>query len=84
LSGHGQEPYTAQLVKNSHWLAEIEAINKVHPLYDPQHWKKCHHYIFWFHDTTFECIATSYTVESLRESMKDMFGRVVERMTSWE
>ncbi len=82
LSGHGLDGYTAQLVKNSRWLAEIEAINKVHRLYDPQHSKQCHHYIFWFHDTTFECIARSYTVETFRESMKDMFTRIVVRMTS--
>ena len=82
LSGHGQDCYTAQLVKNSPWLAEIEAINKVHRCYDPKNWKQWNHYIFWFHDTTFECIAKSYTVETFRESMKDMLVRIVDRMTS--
>ena len=82
LSGRGQVAYTAQLVKNSRWLAEIEEINKVHRLYDPSHWRRCNHYIFWFHDTTFDCIAESYSVEVYRESMKDMLARVVERITT--
>ena len=82
LYGHGLDYYAAQLVANSRWLTEIEGINKVHRCYDPQRWRQRHHYIFWFHDTTFECIAMSYSVGVFRESMKDMLHRIVDRLSS--
>jgi hypothetical protein len=82
LEGKGLEPYTAQWVVNSSWLKEVEAINSVHPQYRPEHWSDLKHFIFWFHDTTFECIAQSYKVEVFRESMKELLARMVERLVA--
>lgn len=83
LSGKGLEYYAAQQVVNSAWLRELEAINSVHPRYDPARWRDLNHYIFWFKDSTFECIAKSYAVETYRESMKALLARMVERVASW-
>ena len=69
LSGRGQEAYTAQIVENSPWLREVEAMNKTHPQYDAERWRRVKHYVFWFHDSTFECLARGYKVEILDESM---------------
>lgn len=80
LNGKGLDSYTAQRVVNSRWLAELERINSVHSYYDPARWGKLNHYIFWFHDTTFECVAQSYEVEVFRESMSDMLARVCRRL----
>lgn len=80
LHGRGLDSYTAQKVENSRWLAELEAMNKVHACYNPADWKERNHYIFWFHDTTFECIARSFTVEVYRESLPDMLARMCERL----
>ena len=66
LYGKGLEAYTAQRVVNSRWLAEAEAINRVHPCYDPQFWRELSHYVFWFHDSTFECLARSWKVDICR------------------
>lgn len=82
LSGKGLEGYTAQRVVNSKWLAELEAINSVHHCYDPARWRDRKHYVFWFHDTTFECVANSFTVELYRESMAEMLARVCQRLLS--
>ena len=82
LYGRGMDDYTAQRVMNSHWLAEIEAINKVHHCYNPAFWRERNHYVFWFHDTTFECIATSFTVGVYRESMAAMLARMCQRLLS--
>jgi hypothetical protein len=82
LQGRGLEAYTAQRVVNSRWLAEIEAINKVHHGYDPNFWRKRNHFIFWFHDTTFECIAESFKVDLCRESMAAMLTRMCQRLLS--
>ncbi len=80
LEGKGRESYAAQIVINSPWLAEIEAINKVHTHYNPERWRNRKHYIFWFHDSTFECIAESFTIELYQESMYQMLMRMVDRL----
>lgn len=80
LYGKGLRGYTAQVVRNSRWLAELEAINRVHDHYKPELWKSLRHYIFWFHDETFECVARGFQVEVFRESMAAMLHRVVHRL----
>lgn len=82
LWGKGLEAYSAQRVINSKWLKELETINKVHAQYNPRNWEGLQHYIFWFHDSTFECIAHSFRVETCHESMKSLLGRMVERLVS--
>lgn len=82
LSGKGLEPYSAQRVVNSMWIQELQRINSVHHRYNPTHWHGLNHYVFWFKDSTFECVAKSFKVETYRESMKTLLGRMVERLTS--
>lgn len=82
LSGKGLEPYSAQRVVHSLWLRELQRINSVHERYNPAHWRELNHYIFWFKDSTFECIAKSLKVETYQESMKTLLGRMVERLLS--
>lgn len=79
LSGRGLEPYSAQVVKNSRWIQELESINSVHRMYNPDLWRDSNHYVFWFHDSTFECVARSYKVETHRESMTEMLARMAQR-----
>jgi hypothetical protein len=80
LSGKGLDAYTAQRVVNSRWLVELEAVNSVHRCYDPAWWRRLNHYVIWFHDTTFECVAESFKVELYRESMADLLARVCGRL----
>jgi hypothetical protein len=80
LAGKGLEGYTAQLVRNSRWLAEIQKINSVHAGYRPGGWQKYHHYVFWFHDTTFECIAESFSVELHDCSMPELLAEACRRL----
>jgi len=82
LKGKGIEAYGAQRVVNSRWLKEIEKINSVHPMYQPDVWRDQNHFIFWFHDSTFECIAKSYKVETYRTSMRALLGVMMERLIS--
>jgi hypothetical protein len=76
LSGKGIELYSAQEVVNSRWLAELENINRVHSNYVSARWKNLHHYLLWFHDTTFECIAESFKVQIYIANMPAMFNRI--------
>lgn len=80
LSGKGLDAYTAQIVQNSRWIAELEAINRIHEYYNPDNWRKLKHYIFWFHDSTFECVAKSYNVEIFHGSMSDLLARACKRL----
>lgn len=82
LSGRGLEAYSAQRVVNSRWLKELEQINSVHRMYRPESWRDWNHYIFWFHDSTFECVARSFKVETYRTSMKELLSLMVKRLIS--
>jgi hypothetical protein len=80
LEGKGLDGYTAQEVVSSRWLAELEAINSVHACYDPARWRRLHHYVLWFHDSTFECVAEGFKVELYRESMARLLARACKRL----
>jgi hypothetical protein len=80
LHGKGLEPYTAQIVRNSKWIHELEAINKVHSNYNPELWHSLNHYILWFHDETFECVAKSYEVEVFQKSMSEVIAEATKRI----
>jgi hypothetical protein len=82
LSGKGIELYSAQEIVNSRWLEELENINRVHSNYVSARWKNLHHYLLWFHDTTFECIAESFKVQIYVESMATMLQRMCKRLSS--
>lgn len=82
LDGRGLDAYTAQLVVNSPWLAELERINRVHVGYRSERWRSLKHYVFWFHDTTFECVAESYSVEVFHETFSALLARICARLTS--
>jgi hypothetical protein len=80
LADKGLEGYTAQIVRNSKWISELEAVNKVHSNYKPELWRSFNHYIFWFHDETFECVAKSYEVEVVNESMPELLAKLTKRL----
>jgi hypothetical protein len=80
LYGKGLESYRVQQVINSRWLAEIEKINSVHSQYNPDFWRDLRHYIFWFHDSTFECIAESFHVELADKSLAEVLAGICQRL----
>jgi hypothetical protein len=80
LNGRGLDAYTAQEVVNSSWIAELDRINRVHDRYDASRWKKLHHYIFWFHDSTFECVAQSFQVEVVDVRLAEVLANVCKRL----
>jgi hypothetical protein len=64
LNGSGLRMYEAHVVHRSPWLAELEATNAVHRCHDPARWATYSHYLLVFHDEVFQCVASSYVVES--------------------
>jgi len=80
LEGKGIEAYTPLKVKNSTWIEEIKNINKVHSNYKEENWTDCNHFIFGFHDTTFECIADSFEVETYNVSMAELMDIICKKL----
>jgi hypothetical protein len=89
LWGRGLKPYGAFLVRNSTWVAELRRINEVHESYrDPKvlrgesyftlpPWERMNHYLFALHDSTFECVAESFTVSTFSSSMPEVLQAVL-------
>jgi hypothetical protein len=67
-------------VVNSRWLKELEAVNSVHCCYRPESRRDRTHSIFWFHDSTSECVAQPCRVEMHRTSTGALLGLMVERL----
>jgi hypothetical protein len=53
-------------------------MNAVHPCHKPEHFADYRHFVFAFHDTTFECIAHAFTVSvhtgGVAEVLQSAFG----------
>jgi hypothetical protein len=75
----GLESYRVYRVEQSSLLRRLAAMNYVHPRNDPAAYDQDHHCIFTFHDSTFECIAQSYsfTIEQA-PSGSERYERMVE------
>lgn len=67
LQGHplaplGLSPNSAFEVKNSPWIRGVERMNSVDPAHRPEFFAPFRHFVFIFHDSTFECIARNFEV----------------------
>ena len=80
LAARGLRPYTVSEVVKSSWIQDLERMNAVHPRHRPGYLNGCHHYIFAFHDSTFECVAEGFTVQMHRGSMRSAVSLMVARL----
>jgi hypothetical protein len=67
LNGHplyalGLKPYDNSEVLGSPWARELERRNRVHPDHDPSRFDALRHFVFTFHDSMFECLASDVTI----------------------
>lgn len=60
LASRGLKPYSVFEVKNSSWIRRLERMNSVHRCHRPEGYKMLRHFVFAFHDTTFECVAQGF------------------------
>ena len=73
LHERGLEPYSNFEIVNSSWLRQLEKMNSVHPYHDKESFlNEQRHFVLAFHDSTFECIARDYTVETTFGSIADV------------
>ena len=76
LAARGLEPYTAFEVQESSWVDRLEGMNRVHPMHSATLFEDCRHFIFTFHDSTFECVANSYAISKSQGSMIEILERL--------
>jgi hypothetical protein len=84
IKGHplwrrGLDSYGMYRVDESSLIRRLAAMNYVHPRNNPALYDDFHHYVFTFHDSTFECVARSYT--SVIDEISDQnerYGRLAE------
>jgi len=72
LASRGLRPYSFYEIQDSSWIRKLEKMNSIHPYHNKEQFlENKKHYIFSFHDSTFECIAHGYKLEVSNGSMKD-------------
>jgi hypothetical protein len=69
LASRGLEPYSVYEVAGSSWIKALEQMNSVHPYHRAERFSGFKHYIFSFHDSTFECVAQSFSISLCRGSV---------------
>lgn len=56
--------YCLYEIQESEWINELLVMNRVHPRHTDEIFEKEKHFIILFEDEVFECISTSYKLES--------------------
>jgi hypothetical protein len=82
LSGRGLRPYSANVVEKSSWIRALEKMNSVHPRHRPDAFARYKHFIFGFHDSTFECVASGYEVHHRKGSLWSMVPEMQQLIAS--
>ena len=81
LAKRGLGPYGTFEVRHSSWIRALERMNAVHPRHDPRRFDGLRHFIFTFHDSTFECVARGVKFEvrggSLASTVHELARRLV-------
>ncbi len=71
LASRGLEPNAVFEVHQSSWIRRLERMNAVHPNHNRDRFMaRRRHFVFAFHDSTFECIADRFESEVFRGSMR--------------
>jgi len=78
LNSRGLQPYGNFKIENSSWIRNLEKMNSVHSNHDKEMFlSELNHFVFSFHDTTFECIAKSFEIQINKGSVIDMIPKML-------
>jgi hypothetical protein len=70
LASRGLQHYVAAEVLGSSWVRSLEHMNRVHPRHSLALFEGLRHFIFPFHDSTFECLAEGYSIKTITGTME--------------
>jgi hypothetical protein len=80
LAERGLRPYGVFQIEDSSWIRQLAKMNENQIHHSQNRYRRFRHYIFSFHDSTFECVAESLAVNlregSVRDAMFEMLQRV--------
>ena len=82
LASRGLDPYCVHEVRDSSWVRQLERMNAVHPYHRPERFASYRHFIFAFHDTTFECIAEAFSITIHSGSVAEVLERAFRESAS--
>ena len=83
LWSRGLHPYGAFQIENSSWIRQLERMNSVHPSHSPESFfQGLKHFVFAFHDSTFECVAEGFTVSEHKGSFQSLLAEMHRRLRS--
>lgn len=76
LAHRGLKRYSVSEVHHSSWIQSLARMNSVHPYHRAAHFTGFRHYIFAFHDSTFECVARGLQFDVHRGSMRSVVSEM--------
>lgn len=82
LSGRGLRRYGVFEIENSSWIRKLEQMNSVHERHNPENFKKYKHFVFAFHDSTFECVAESFEIAIHEGSLESALTEMQRKLFS--
>jgi hypothetical protein len=80
LYERGLAPYSVFEVQNSSWLRKLERMNSVHQYHKPERYWAFKHFVFAFHDSTFECVAREFKFDLFEGSMESVIPEMQRRL----
>src|SRR5262245_11285948 len=80
LAARGLHPYGTFQVEHSSWIRQLERMNSVHPRHRPDMFRRLKHYVFAFHDSTFECIAEGHRVNEYEGPLDAVLAEMKKRL----
>jgi len=81
LYERGLRPYSVSEIENS-WIRKLERMNSVHELHKPENFEKYKHFVFAFHDSTFECVATNFEISIHESSLENILPEMQKKLFS--
>jgi len=81
LASRGLGPYRAHEVRDSSWIRRLERMNAVHPYHRAERFARYRHFVFAFHDTSFECITEAFSVAVHTGSVAEVLKRALAEST---
>jgi hypothetical protein len=82
LAARGLRPYGVFRVERSSWLRKLERMNRVHPQHNADSFDQLSHFVFAFHDSTFECIARGFNTEIVAGPLSAAAGDMARLVTT--
>lgn len=81
LAARGLHPYAAFRIDDSSWVRQLERMNSIHPNHNPDKFRELKHFVFAFHDSTFECVAKNSRISKYEGTLEGLLPVMLSRLT---